>query len=136
MVTLFLIVGMPLVIVLIIRLSDSTNSHEKLDKPIKINKESQMNSITKILVVVTTVLGLGTNTIAAANESSIQKTLSQTVIVQGQQVASNLTKQLQHSIRIELNKFVRANMTLKTTSSKTVKVKSNQIIKTTTAEEE
>jgi len=95
-----------------------------------------MNSITKSLVVVTTVLGLGTSTLATANENSIQQALSKTVIAQGQQVTANLAKQLQRSISIELNKFALAN------SSVSIKVKdialenNNQITKTTTAEEE
>jgi len=95
-----------------------------------------MNSITKSLVVVTTVLGLGTSTIANATESSIQQTLSQTVITQGQQVAANLGKQLQRSISLELNKFVIANSSVSLEAKNIALENNNQTTKTTTTAEE
>ena len=99
------------------------------------NKEIKMNSITKTLIIVTTVLGLGTSNITAADESNIQQSLSHSIVAQGQQVTKALAIQLQQSIQFELNKFAKDNSIFSAKGKKTEVAKNNKITKTTTAED-
>lgn len=65
-----------------------------------------MKNLNKALVIVTIVLGLGTTASASANNSRIEDSLKQVIVNQSQQVSERLTKQLQHSIKLELNDIV------------------------------
>ena len=94
-----------------------------------------MNIITKTLIIATTVLGLGTSNMATANESTIQQSLSKSIVTQGLQVTNTLAKQLQQSIQLELNKFANGNAISSANESNTELANNNQIIKTTTTED-
>ena len=65
-----------------------------------------MKSLNNALVIVTIVLGLGTTASASANNSRIEDSLKQVIVNQSQLVSERLTKQLQQSIKLELNDIV------------------------------
>lgn len=96
-----------------------------------------MKSLNKALVIVTIVLGLGTTASASANNSRIEDSLKQVIVNQSQQVSERLTKQLQHSIKLELNDIVlsalpniNGDMTVKNITKEKL-VNKNQLINTT-----
>jgi len=95
-----------------------------------------MKNITKALVLVTAVLGFGTINHASANENNIEQTLNKVLVAQGKQIATDITKQLKQSIKLELNHFAKLNNTplLKGSESKIVN-KSSKKTNTTTADE-
>jgi len=94
-----------------------------------------MNNITKSLIIVTTVLGLGTSNMATANEGTLEQSLNKSIVTQGQQVTSALAKQLQQSIQLELNKFAKGKSISSANKISAEIAKNNQITKTTTTED-
>ena len=85
-----------------------------------------MKSITKTLVIVTAVLGLGTINNVSANENTLQESLQTMVVTQGKQITAELTEQLQKSIKLSVNQLINAGAAKLTEKKETQLVKNSE----------